>query len=218
MPACPGGSEFAIAASGFDTAGQRFLHLEFHNTTGNGGGPDRDGQDAGPYCIGNLANVPVELIEAENPIRMEAYAFLPDTGGAGQYRGAMGIVRQYRFLAEETAVQVRSDRFKSRPWGLFGGGEGAAARAFLNPGTPGEEALPSKFVRKFKAGDVFRAEMAGSGGYGDPLSREPAAVLEDVRLGKVSRERALEDYGVVVKAGVLEVDADATRRRRGASK
>ena len=214
MPACPGGSEFAIAASGFDATGTRFLHLEFHNTTGNGGGPDRDGQDAGPYCIGNLANVPVELIEAENPIRMEEYAFLPDTGGAGNYRGALGIVRQYRFLAEETAVQVRSDRFKSRPWGLFGGGEGAAARAFLNPGTPAEEALPSKFIRKMKAGDVFRAEMAGSGGYGDPMVRDPQAVLEDVRLGKVSRQHALADYGVVVHAGVDEIDMDATRRAR----
>src|SRR6185295_13029475 len=168
MPACPGGSEFAIAASGHDANGKRFLHLEFHNTTGNGGGPDHDGQDAGPYCIGNLANVPVELLEAENPIRVDEYAFVPDSGGAGKYRGALGISRQYRFLARETVVQVRSDRFKSRPWGLFGGGAAATAKAYLNPGTPHEEKLASKFIRTLQRGDVFRAEMAGAGGYGEP--------------------------------------------------
>jgi len=216
IPACPGGSEFAIAASGHDAAGKRFLHLEFHNTTGNGGGPDADGQDAGPYCIGNLANVPVELIEAENPIRVEEYAFLPDSGGAARYRGALGIVRQYRFLAPETVVQVRSDRFKSRPWGLFDGGAGMAASATLNPFTAEAEALPSKFIRRFKQGDVFRAEMAGSGGYGDPLRRDPEAVQEDIRLGKVTERHARDAYGVVLRAGTTEVDLAETRRQRDA--
>jgi len=98
MPAGPGGSEFGIVAAGIDAEGKRFLHLEFHNNTGNGGGPVHDGQDAGPNCIGNIANVPVELVEADNPIRIEEYAFLPDTGGPGRRRGALGVVRQYRFL------------------------------------------------------------------------------------------------------------------------
>lgn len=213
MPACPGGSEFAIAASGY-VEGKRFLHLEFHNTTGNGGGPVMDGQDAGPNCISNLANVPVELIEAENPIRIEEYAFLPDTGGAGRQRGALGVVRQYRFLAPDIVVQVRSDRFKSRPWGLHGGGEGAAARAWLNPGTDRAEVLPSKFIRTLHAGDVFRAEMAGSGGYGSPLERDPERVLEDVRQGKVSAEHARSQYGVVIRNAA--VDAQATRSCREA--
>lgn len=184
MPACAGGSEFAISASGLDGAGRRFLHLEFHNNTGLGGGPDQDGQDAGPYCIGNLANVPVELIEAEHPLRIEEYGFLPDTGGAGQFRGALGMVRQYRLLADDTQVQVRSDRFKSKPWGLFGGGPGAGARSVLNPGTPGEQDLPSKFTRRFRAGDVLRFEMAGAGGYGDPRLRDEASTAADVANGK----------------------------------
>lgn len=213
MPACAGGSEFAIAASGYEASGKRFLHLEFHNTTGNGGGPQYDGQDAGPYCISNLANVPVELIEAENPIRIEEYAFLPDSGGAGRNRGALGIVRQYRFLTSEVTVQVRSDRFKTRPWGLNGGGEGAAARAWLNPGTAQAIALPSKFIRTLGAGDVFRAEMAGSGGYGDPLLRDPIAVLEDVVQQKVSPEHALQAYGVVINDD-LSLDMMATVQAR----
>lgn len=186
MPACAGGSEFAIAASGADGAGRRFLHLEFHNNTSLGGGPDADGQDAGPYCIGNLANVPVELIEAENPLRIDEYGFLPDTGGAGRYRGGLGLVRQYRLLADDVQVQVRSDRFKSQPFGLFGGGGGAHARSILNPGTAAEEALPSKFTRRFNAGDVLRFEMAGAGGYGPAEERDPAAIAEDIRQGKVT--------------------------------
>ncbi|WP_051660757.1 hydantoinase B/oxoprolinase family protein [Bosea sp. 117] len=187
LPACAGGSEFAIAASGNDAAGRRFLHLEFHNNTGLGGGPDSDGQDAGPYCIGNLANVPVELIEAENPIRIDQYGFLPDTGGQGRYRGALGMVRQYRLLADDVQVQVRSDRFISRPWGLFGGGSGAGAVSILNPGAADEQALPSKFTRRFKVGDVLRFEMAGAGGYGPVSERDPTAIEEDVRQGKVTR-------------------------------
>ncbi|MFC5357667.1 hydantoinase B/oxoprolinase family protein [Azospirillum himalayense] len=186
LPACAGGSEFAIAASGQDEAGRRFLHLEFHNNTGLGGGPDSDGQDAGPYCIGNLANVPVELIEAEHPIRIEEYGFLPDTGGPGRYRGALGLVRQYRLLVDDVQVQVRSDRFKSQPWGLFGGGGGAGAASILNPGSAGEEMLPSKFTRRFRKGDVLRFEMAGAGGYGDPEERDRAAIEEDRRQGKVT--------------------------------
>jgi len=194
MPACAGGSEFAIAAAGNDLSGRRFLLLEFHNNTGLGGNPDRDGQDAGPYCIGNLANVPVELLEAENPLRIEEYAFMPDTGGAGKHRGALGIVRQYRVLSNDMQVQVRSDRFKSKPWGLFGGEPGAGARSILNPGTDKQEVLPSKFIRRFHKGDVLRFEMAASGGYGKAEDRDPAAIVEDLRQGKVTPDHAKKAY------------------------
>lgn len=214
LTACPGGSEFAIAVSGYDERRQRFLHLEFHNNTGHGGGPDRDGQDAGPYCIGNLANVPVELIEAENPIRVEEYAFLPDTAGAGKYRGALGIVREYRILAEEAVVQVRSDRHLHQPWGLFGGKPGAGARNVLNPGTASEAELASKFVTRLKRGDVLRAEMAAAGGYGDPFDRDPQAVAGDVLQEKISRQAAREQYGVVMSGEPGKPDRKATSALR----
>jgi N-methylhydantoinase B len=196
LPACAGGSEFAIAASGYDAAGRRFLHLEFHNNTGLGGGPNADGQDAGPYCIGNLANVPVELIEAEHPLRIEEYGFLPDTGGAGQFRGALGMVRQYRLLTDDVQVQVRSDRFKSQPWGLFGGQPGAGAKSVLNPGGASAQNLPSKFTRRFKKGDVLRFEMAGAGGYGEPRERDVELVREDIRQGKLTEDHACQAYGL----------------------
>jgi len=214
MPACAGGSEFAISVSGLDDGGRRFLHLEFHNNTGQGGGPNRDGQDAGPYCIGNLANMPVELIEAENPLRVEAYAFIPDTGGPGRYRGALGIQRDYRLLAREAVVQIRADRFFNPPWGVCGGASGAPARNVLNPGTPEEAPLPSKFIRTFKRGEVLRALMAASGGYGDPLQRDADAVARDVRGGKMTEAHAREVYGVVMQAGGREADPAATERLR----
>jgi N-methylhydantoinase B len=215
IPACAGGSEFAIVFAGYEgEARKAFLHLEFHNVSGQGGGPDRDGQDGGPYCIGNLANVPVELLEAENPVLVEQYAFLADSGGAGRYRGALGIVRQYRVLAEEATVQLRSDRHLHRCWGLFGGKGGALARSIVNPGTSSEENAPSKFVRTMHRGDVFRGEMAGSGGYGDPYTREPEAVLNDVRQEKITIKHAVEEYGVVIDVAKGKVDAEATKARR----
>jgi N-methylhydantoinase B len=214
LTACTGGSEFAIAISTHDETGRRSLHLEFHNNTGHGGGPDCDGQDAGPNCIGNLANMPVEFIEAENPLRVERYAFMPDTEGPGQYRGALGIVREYRILSEEAMVQVRQDRFLHAPWGVFGGEEGACARAYLNPGTDKEEVLPSKFIRTLRRNDVICAEMAASGGYGHAFERDPAAVAEDIREQKLSITRARERYGVVFDASANAVDVVATARER----
>jgi N-methylhydantoinase B len=213
--ACAGGSEFAIVFAGYEGEQRKpFLHLEFHNNTGQGGGPDRDGQDGGPYAIGNLANVPIELIEAENPIRVEQYAFLPDTGGPGRYRGALGIVRQYRLLAEESTVQLRADRHVFPCWGLFGGEAGALSHSIMNPGTDRSEDVPSKFVRTMRKGEVFRGEMAASGGYGDPYTRDPSAVAEDVRQEKVTSGHAREAYGVVIDPHTGEPDADATRTER----
>lgn len=214
MTACPGGSEFAIAVAGQDPNQQRFVHLEFHNSTGHGGGPDRDGQDAGPNCIGNLANVPIELLEAENPLRIEQYAFLTDTGGPGRYRGALGIVREYRILADEALVQVRADRAVHEPWGLFGGATGVGARNVLNPDTSAEERLPTKFVRTLRRGDVFRAEMAAAGGYGDPLERDMEAVENDVVQGKMTHEHARDHYGVIFTATTVDRDATARLRAR----
>ena len=213
VPACPGGSEFGIVFAGYDQMNAPFLYLEFHNMTGLGGGPKQDGQDAGPFCLGNPANVPIEIIEAENPVLIENYGFLPDTGGPGQHRGALGVVRQYRVLADEATVQVRSDRQRYRPWGLFGGKGGAFGKCILNPG-PKAEILPSKFLRTLQQGEVFRGEMPGSGGYGDPFKRDPDKVLEDVRQEKMTHAHALNEYGVVIDSETLEVDRLSTKNER----
>lgn len=199
VPACVGGSEFALVLAGYPKDSKPFLMLEFHNITGGGGGPDRDGQDGGPWCLGNVANVPVEVLEAESPVRIERYEFMPDTDGAGKYRGALGLVREYRLLADGALVQLRSDRQKHPPYGLFGGHDGGPGHIVMNPGTPDSQVMPSKFVGRMKKGDLLRGEMPGSGGYGDPFQRDAAAVAEDVRQGKISPNRARTVYGVALR-------------------
>lgn len=217
MTACPGGSDFSLALAGGNQGREPFLFVESHVVTGHGAGVDRDGQEGGPYCLGNVANVPVEVLESENPVRIEEYGFLPDTGGPGKHRGALGVVRQYRLLADEATVQVRSDRQTFQPWGLFGGRPSAPPRLVLNPATDAK-ILPSKFVRILKGGDVLRAEMAGSGGYGDPFERDPQEVLEDIRQGKVTPDHAQEAYGVVIDGDSTKVDREATDRLRDQAK
>ncbi len=105
-----------MAIGGYEKAkdGKRkpFMVLEFHNTTGVGGGPNRDGQDGALFAIGNLANTPMELIEAEGPVRFREYGF---EGTSPGYRGALGMVREYEFSADEATVQVRSDRETNPP-------------------------------------------------------------------------------------------------------
>ena len=214
--ACVGGSEFALVLAGYPAGRKPFLTLEFHNVTGIGGGPDRDGQDGGPYGLANIANVPVEVIEAEGPVRVECYAFLPDTGGAGRYRGALGLVREYRLLEDEALIQLRSDRQRNPPYGLFGGQQGSAGRIIMDPGTPNERVAPAKFIGKMRRDEVLRAEMPGAGGYGDPLERDPHAVAEDVRQEKISPAKARELYGVVLHASGHALDIEATRVLRAA--
>ena len=213
MPACPGGNEFGLSVTGLTPERKRFLHVEFHNMTGRGGGPDQDGQDAGPYWLGNLSNTPIEVIEAENPLLIEEYGFLPDTGGPGKYRGGLGMARQYRLLAEQAIVQQRADRHLYPCWGLFGGKPGALSRScFIRDGE--REEAPAKFVRPMRKGEVFRSEMAGSGGYGHPFERDPEAVAEDVRQEKITVAHAESEYGVVVDRVTLLLDAVATTAKR----
>jgi N-methylhydantoinase B len=109
-----GGGEFGISVGGYYANRKPFVHLEFHNDTSWGGGPHKDGLDGHPGPMSNLANTPVELLEAEQPLRIDQYGFVPDTGGAGKYRGGLAMVRDFRLL-EEATLQIRSDRRKFPP-------------------------------------------------------------------------------------------------------
>src|SRR5262245_65550236 len=110
-------------------------------------------------------------------------------------------------------LQVRSDRRDHRPFGLYGGSPGAPSENYLNP--DGENrVLPSKLTMTVRRGDVFRHVLAGAGGWGDPLERDPALVLRDVRNELLSPAKAAAEYGVVVDPTTWTVDAAATVRRR----
>jgi N-methylhydantoinase B len=205
--ACEVGGDTGITMGGYWADRRPFVFLEFLNC-GWGGRPYADGVDGCASSVVNFSNYPAEVIESEYPLRIEEYGFIPDSGGPGLHRGALGIVRQYRFLEEEATLQLRTDRTKFPAYGLAGGSPGKLCTNVLN-GSP----LPGKTLVTFRRGDVFRHELAGAGGWGEPFAREPSAVLRDVREGKVTVEHAREAYGVVVVGGE-EVDEAGTARLR----
>ena len=126
------------------------------------------------------------------------------------------MVRQYRLTAEKAIVQQRADRHVFPCWGIFGGKPGALSKSYFVRDGKREEA-PSKFVQTMHKGETFRAEMAGSGGYGEPFERDPHAVAEDVRQEKLSATHAKVEYGVIVDSNAaLDVDAtSALRQNKG---
>jgi N-methylhydantoinase B len=161
----------------------------------------------------NMASTSVEVTEAEHPIQILAYEFIADKAGAGKYRGGTPYRRDYRFLESEGTLQVRSDRRTIRPYGLYGGYPGKPSKNYLNP-EGGNQPLESKVTMTIKRGDVFRHEVAGAGGWGDPLERDPTAVLKDVRNELISPAVAAQEYGVVVDTHNWKIDDAATQRRR----
>ena len=116
-----------------------------------------------------------EIIESESPLRIERYGYVPDTGGPGMFRGGLALVRDYRLLEDEAVLQLRSDRRTHLPYGLRGGRPGMPSRNLVNPDGEARD-LPGKFRLTIRRGDVFRHILAGAGGWGDPLKRNPERV------------------------------------------
>jgi N-methylhydantoinase B len=175
-----------------------------------------DGQEGVPHMASNQANVPVEMIEADYPIRIRRYGLAPNTGGAGKFRGGLGLIREYEILADDIYFGVRSDKATHPPHGLFGGGTGAPAVNVLSSAT-GEQKLPPMPVKPITLnhGQVYRHVMAGGGGFGDPLDRDPEKVRVDVIDGKETVDHVREAYGVVIGSDAdLNVDVAATRELR----
>jgi N-methylhydantoinase B len=181
---------------------------------GYGARADIDGMDAVQTHFQNTANSPIEELEAELPVRVRRYELVADSEGAGRTRGGLGVRRDLEFYDHEASFSLLTDRTESRPWGVFGGRAARPARFYRNPETAEETTLASKSTTTLDPGDVVSVQTPGGGGYGDPLERDPEAVLEDVRDGKVSVARAEGAYGVVVADG--ELDAAATERCRAA--
>ncbi|MCC7367844.1 MAG: hydantoinase B/oxoprolinase family protein [Chloroflexi bacterium] len=214
MPACESGGDTGITIAGYYEDDRAFVFLEFLHASW-GGRPNKDGIDACSSISANFSNNPIEFLEGDHPLRIEEYAFVPDSGGAGQYRGGLALTRTYRFLEREGALQLRTDRQKFQPWGLQGGKPGAPSSNLIVRG--GEaESPPSKAYRILHRGDTLKHTMAGAGGYGDPLDRDPEAVADDVADEKVTLVAARSEYGVVLDPGTLAVDRDGTARLRAA--
>jgi N-methylhydantoinase B len=181
-----------------------------------GAAHDHDGQEGVPHMGANQSNVPIEMIETSYPLRVVRYGFVPDTGGAGKFRGGISIVREFELLAEEGVLNVRSDKRRFLPHGLFGGESGTPSLNYVTRGDK-DRLLPALLTETepMRKGDRFRAILAGGGGYGDPLERDPALVLTDVIAEKITIPYALQHYAVVIQPGTPPtVDAMETKRLR----
>ena len=214
LMACSGGVDTLINIGGTDAGGEPFILTE-SCWGGWGAGPRRDGNDFMTPPSLNNSNTPCEVSEEMYPgIMYKEYGYVPDTEGAGTYRGSMAVVREWEYLGSDEAVlQLRVDRRQRGPYGLYGGHPGSPLKATINPGRAGERDV-GKITTELKPGDSVRIQAAGAGGWGRPVERDPRLVLRDVRNGLVSGARARDVYGVVVREDRMEVDAAATRRRR----
>jgi len=166
---------------------------------------DRDGVFGIPNPGGNLTNQPVEMIEALYPLAIERYGLVPDSGGPGRFRGSPGIERRYRLLGDDGLVVMRADRQRFLPWALDGGSPGTPSFHIINPG-PDQRVLPQNPMDavRLRHGDVFLHLGAGGAGVGDPLERDPEAVLHDVLEERISAEYAQDVYGVWILDGVID--------------
>jgi len=200
VPAAGEGGNSVICISGLRPNRKPFIIVDMICGAW-GGRPDKDGLEAVTNASQNLSNMPVEVMEAEHPVRVEEYAFVPDTCGAGKWRGGVGLRRAYRILAPEALLQMRTDRVAFAPYGLAGGEPGGRSRNFMEIGNA-REPLPAKVTMTVPGGALIVHEQAGAGGFGDPKARDPALVEEDLADGKISEDFAQRHYGFVSdKAG-----------------
>lgn len=167
-------------------------------TIGGGGGArfSRDGADGIHVHITNSSNLPAEALENEYPLMVQEYALVPDSGGAGERRGGLGIVRQIAALDDNTFCYASSEGGTVPADGVFGAQRGVVSRIVRNHGTERQVSIPANQPRlELGAGESIRIETPGGGGFGAAARRSAQAVAADLRAGKISRAAALRDYG-----------------------
>jgi N-methylhydantoinase B len=180
---------------------------------GYGGRPTKDGMDAVQSHIQNTENSAIEETENNYPLMITRYELIPDSEGAGRFRGGLGVRRDWKFPNHSTRLTIFSDNQINRPWGLFGGGSATPSRYILNPDGEGQE-LPSKVTLALLPDSIISYRTPGGGGYGPPSERDPEAVLADVIAGKVSVDRAREVYGVALTSDGHVDSAETIRLRQ----
>ena len=175
-----------------DRTGKPFVYYDL-SLAGYGGRANGDGPEALSPVM-NCTNIPVEVQEAANPVLIRRLELMPDTGGAGRFRGGCGLRKDIELRTGTALLTLLGDRHVSRPYGVFGGRPGAPGETVLNPDGNGER-LSSKEMRTLHRGDVLSLRLSGAGGYGNPAERDPEAIRRDLADGYVSAEAARRDYG-----------------------
>src|SRR3954447_16628744 len=183
---------------------------------GAGARASKDGASGITVNQSNAKIAPIEIIESEFPTRIARFELIADSGGAGEFRGGLGIRREYLNLAD-ARFSIRSMKHIIAPNGCAGGSVGRTGDIWINPDGKDPKRLPTRYADyPLKEGDVFRLDTPGGGGHGDPVTREPERVLADIREGFVSPDVAERDYGVIFKSDhdALAVDLAATHELR----
>jgi N-methylhydantoinase B len=209
------GSRSIIIGGRSTYTGKTYVQYEI---VGGGAGAraNKDGASGTTVNQTNAKIAPVEIIESEFPTRVLAFDLIPDSGGAGAFRGGLGIRREYLNL-QDARFSIRSAKHVIAPNGFRGGHDGRTGDIWINPDGKDAKRLPTRYADyPLKAGDVFRLDTPGGGGFGDPLDRDPERVVADLREGYVSAAAAERDYGVVLIARQpsLTLDRAATERLR----
>jgi len=186
---------------GSETDGEPYA---FYETQGGGfgGRAGTDGMDGVHVHMSNTMNTPAEVLETAYPLRILRYSLRPDSGGAGEFRGGLGLRRDIEVRDHTARFSLLADRQQHAPYGLAGGDEGERGAAYLYEDSVADESvstgekLSQKSVHDLPPGSVVSIRTPGAGGYGDPGERSPAALARDLRLGKLTPEAARERYGV----------------------
>ncbi len=191
------GANTTAVFSGVDpSTGRGYLYLETLGG-GFGGRNDRDGTDGIQVHITNTSNLPIEVIETEYPLRVESYGLIEDSGGAGQYRGGMGIRRVIGPVGHDCVFNGAGERFRHRPWGIFGGKSGGSGRFARIDGDGMEVKLENKPAGiVLDAADRIVVETPGAGGYGAASKRTPDAIAADRLSEKTSAAFVREHYEI----------------------
>jgi N-methylhydantoinase B len=198
--------------------GKRFI-VQSLEGGGWGGRPSEDGESGSvTICQGDVRNGTIESIELKNPVLIEERSLRRDSGGAGKFRGGLGIDLRVRNLAEGRWNLHRPRRIDCPPWGLWGGKPAGTADYMLK--LPGEREFTSmdESQHLVPIDSEVIVRTGGGGGWGDPLDRDPEMVRADVLEDFVSAEKALSEYAVVLDPKTHAVDVAATHRLRATTK
>lgn len=186
--------------------------------TSMGGTPVHDGTFPVQPMSQATPNTPVEILESEFPVRVLAHTWQADRAGAGRYRGGPGFLKIYQILEDATVTLRAGHHFKYPGWGVLGGHNPPTPKVYVRSEGKPDQFLGPLHTLNLRAGDAICFELPGGGGYGDPATRPPEEVLEDVLNGYVSIERATRDYAVAIDAERQCIDAAGTARLRRAPK
>lgn len=209
IPACSGGDVFTVMGVGTHPETGAMWVEATNECVGFGAHAGADGENGIMHMTQpGSRNNPVEVLETKAPWIIENYCLRQDSGGPGLHRGGLGITRTYKFLTDASVLTLVK-KTKTRPWGMEGGETGENGHVILWPETE-RETFTGMIYETMKPGDRLVNNSGGGGGWGDPLQRDPAAVLRDVKNDYISSESARDHYGVVISPETGRVDEAAT--------